>query len=390
MNPEGTRNMGEQLSEANRALIERVLGHDEAEEAFMADIFTSFEVAVLLQAARSEGPHPDQFADAGKMVPHPESGEWVMVPRQPSYKLVSDLASEWAYSTEEASESYQGFLDVVSRHGAAGSDPAAYESDRLADEEGDPPPLEGAGRGEDGSSRSQPVLSPESDNADGWISWKGGEQPVADDVKVDLKFSDGDSVEGSMADRWNWGRGDGWADPEITHYRLSDGALGRQDEVVQPIRDAPISSSKWEALPVVSEEMVEAFKRFYRERGVYLNHGNDNHLHDALTAALSLPRPASDKGEEAPVAWTGSGSLRALELGGEGFIWPEKAKAHPIPLYARPSPGVSREEVAALVSERLDQFASYVRGEKINKVHIVRAAAVLRSGVLALLSRGEA
>lgn len=66
-----------------------------------------------------------------------ESGEWVMVPRQPSYKLVSDLAHEWAYSIEEASESYQGFLDVVSRHGAAGSDPAAYEADRLADEEGE-------------------------------------------------------------------------------------------------------------------------------------------------------------------------------------------------------------------------------------------------------------
>jgi len=89
----------------------------------------------MAEAAFGSG--PNQYADAGKMIAHPESGEWVMVPCQPSYKLVSDLATEWGYSIEEASESYQGFLDVVSRHGAAGSDPEAYEADRLADEEGE-------------------------------------------------------------------------------------------------------------------------------------------------------------------------------------------------------------------------------------------------------------
>ena len=87
--------------------------------------------------ARSEGPRPELLAESASYPAPGENGEWVMVPCQPSYKLVSDLATEWGYSIEEASESYQGFLDVVSRHGAAGSDPAAYEADRLADEEGE-------------------------------------------------------------------------------------------------------------------------------------------------------------------------------------------------------------------------------------------------------------
>lgn len=114
--------MGEQLSEANRALIERSL--DPVDVRVVLGLYSDHVINLLMNAARSEGPHP-------------ESGEWVMVPCQPSYKLVSDLATEWGYSIEEASESYQGFLDVVSRHGAAGSDPEAYEADRLADEEGE-------------------------------------------------------------------------------------------------------------------------------------------------------------------------------------------------------------------------------------------------------------
>lgn len=39
--------------------------------------------------------------------------------------------------------------------------------------------------------------------------------------------------------------------------------------------------------------------------------------------------------------------------------------------------------------DRLDQFVAYVRGEKINKVHIIRAAAIMRSEVMAELSRLE-
>ncbi|EJL36576.1 hypothetical protein PMI01_00951 [Caulobacter sp. AP07] len=54
------------------------------------------------------------------------TGEWVTVPREPSRKLIEDLASEWGYDIEETCESYQDFLDVVARHGFGSSDPAAY------------------------------------------------------------------------------------------------------------------------------------------------------------------------------------------------------------------------------------------------------------------------
>lgn len=42
--------------------------------------------------------------------------------------------------------------------------------------------------------------------------------------------------------------------------------------------------------------------------------------------------PATEKA----VAWTGSGSIIALQDGRQGFIWPESAAAHPIPLFFHP------------------------------------------------------
>ena len=54
----------------------------------------------------------------------------------------------------------------------------------------------------------------------------------------------------------------------------------------------------------------------------------------ALLDAPALPDARSGAAE--PVAWTGSGSLMALQDGREGFIWPVSADAHPIPLYAAP------------------------------------------------------
>lgn len=57
---------------------------------------------------------------------------------------------------------------------------------------------------------------------------------------------------------------------------------------------------------------------------------------------VPAPLPADE-----PAAWTGSGSMAALKDGREGFIWPAKSEAHPIPLYARP-PG----EVIALQLDR--------------------------------------
>ncbi|PBI79629.1 hypothetical protein A9993_07705 [Rahnella victoriana] len=39
------------------------------------------------------------------------------------------------------------------------------------------------------------------------------------------------------------------------------------------------------------------------------------------------------KGEHAPIAFTGSGSLAAIKGGHEGYIWGESSEAHPIKLY---------------------------------------------------------
>lgn len=42
------------------------------------------------------------------------------------------------------------------------------------------------------------------------------------------------------------------------------------------------------------------------------------------------------KGDQVPVAFTGSGSLAAIKGGHEGHIWGASAEAHPVPLYDRP------------------------------------------------------
>ena len=52
-----------------------------------------------------------------------------------------------------------------------------------------------------------------------------------------------------------------------------------------------------------------------------------------VRAYLASAAPEKDE----PVAFTGNGSLRALSLGEEGYIWPTRADAHPIPLYLRSS-----------------------------------------------------
>ena len=47
--------------------------------------------------------------------------------------------------------------------------------------------------------------------------------------------------------------------------------------------------------------------------------------------------------------------------------------------------GDEREEIARLLAD----FNDYVRGEKINRVHIIRAAAVMSSRIKAILARAQ-
>jgi len=40
--------------------------------------------------------------------------------------------------------------------------------------------------------------------SDGWIEWGGGEQPVADDVRVDIRLPNGIDMSGDPASFWHW------------------------------------------------------------------------------------------------------------------------------------------------------------------------------------------
>lgn len=71
------------------------------------------------------------------------------------------------------------------------------------------------------------------------------------------------------------------------------------------------------------------------------------HVAHAAYITGEAPLPTVEAGKAEPAAWTGSGSMAALMDGREGFIWPAKADAHPIPLFVRP-PG----EVIALQLDR--------------------------------------
>lgn len=61
-----------------------------------------------------------------------------------------------------------------------------------------------------------------------WIEWKGGECPVAEDIRVDTKFADGKICTNDRADTWSDFFGEDWwklesTDPRyvIIAYRLS-------------------------------------------------------------------------------------------------------------------------------------------------------------------------
>lgn len=57
----------------------------------------------------------------------------------------------------------------------------------------------------------------QSPDADGWIEWKGGECPVGEGDRIDVKFSDGDTLFG-VNNGWNWGNNAGCCN--IIAYRL--------------------------------------------------------------------------------------------------------------------------------------------------------------------------
>lgn len=74
-------------------------------------------------------------------------------------------------------------------------------------------------------------------------------------------------------------------------------------------------------------------------------------------------QPSSNTAGAEPVAWTGSGSLRAVEAGQQGYIWATCQKAHPIPLYAHPPqrPSAVPDEVVEAMGEALFALSDRLR-----------------------------
>lgn len=321
--------MGEQLSEANRDLIERVLG-EMVGTTSVREAINSFPnmFGRIFDAIRSEGPHPEQNAENAHCSNPGESGEWVMVPREmtPDIKGALELA----------------FLKCkgLASHLAA---PKLYaEVLRVS-----PPPLEGAG--------ADPVTWPNDKPPPHWTP----------DDKYDRHPK--------TVEAWDWRqdpRGDERAAVQIRRLNFAaDFADPRAPDQMALVLRGDLIDVKHRLIR--SEALCDLYK-------------------SQLDIAKAAAPPASSKGEALPVAWTGSGSLRALELGGEGFIWPEKGKAHPIPLYARPVPGVSREEVLEEAAKRVEAQIPPAAGgphSHTNTARVVLIDAV--KSIRALLSRGE-
>lgn len=270
--------MGEQLSEANRALIERVLSSIVG-SAIVRDMISSFPgmFGRLLDAARSEGPHPESG----------ERADWA-ARHNVMRRAIADGFSNGNEQYDEASEAQRMRYDAAANAALAAS----------------PPPLKG---------EALPVVSL-----------------------------------GDLTDVFERP----FTDPEDPRLKCA------------------------QVLTVMEATAVLEFR-------------------GDLAAALSLPRPASDKGEEAPVCWVSPEQLAAHadpvpETGGGHYLPTRKTKLGNFtqPLYARPSPGVSREEVARIVDPLpwSDNWSNMPTTREARKSASLEKA----DAILALLSRGEA
>jgi hypothetical protein len=110
------------------------------------------------------------------------------------------------------------------------------------------------------------------------------------------------------------------------------GVVDREDATNiarMPPRQEPIMTGTTH--PV--DAAIEALKKL-NQRGDNLE-TFDIVVHEIVSAALPA-LTAYREGMGEPFAWTGSGSIMAVEDGREGFIWNKAAEAHPIPLYLSP------------------------------------------------------
>lgn len=84
-------------------------------------------------------------------------------------------------------------------------------------------------------------------DADGWMLWPGGKNPVPG-VKVDVRFADGEQIDGKMSDSWGewWVAADDPSDT-IIEFRIPSltaaaGEVGRSlDEIISSIKSLSIT-----------------------------------------------------------------------------------------------------------------------------------------------------
>lgn len=74
---------------------------------------------------------------------------------------------------------------------------------------------------------------------------------------------------------------------------------------------------------------IDRINAVEKEFGLSIDKG---YFRQALEIALPILEQ-QERGELVRVAFTGSGSLEAIKRGGEGFIWGNRAGAHPIELF---------------------------------------------------------
>lgn len=78
-------------------------------------------------------------------------------------------------------------------------------------------------------------------DADGWIEWGGGECPVGEDDRIDVKFSDGDTLF-DVDSNWGWGGNVDMCD--IIAYRLHKPEQAKPDYCESVTRSIPEPSDK--------------------------------------------------------------------------------------------------------------------------------------------------
>jgi len=144
---------------------------------------------------------------------------------------------------------------------------------------------------EQGSSRSQPVLSPKSDTAGDWVKWGSGPCPVEPETLVDIRLG-ASEYEGTPeremlsvhAKDWGWD----WkfTDPDIIAWRLSDGGEAvRSGQLRDEKSPSPIETEQRERV-VAAAKKAKATAEAYELDQSLANYGVSEQADIALASIM--------------------------------------------------------------------------------------------------------